>query len=146
MDTTVVSNYKGLKMVHINVRSLYKKIAEIEILYNKFDIIMCSETWLDSRYTDAMINILGFQAYRLDRCSADPILLQNGDVPKRGGGVIVYIKCKWAKYVRKFEFGTVVTPDQEIISLILNKTGVRHMLISCVYRPPTGDIDKLVLF
>ena len=48
-------------MVHINVRSLYTKLSEIEFLYNKFDIIMCSETWLDSRYTDAMINILGFQ-------------------------------------------------------------------------------------
>ena len=133
-------------MVHINVRSLYKKIEEISILYSKFDLILCSETWLDKRYTDAMINISGYQIFRLDRCNADPMFIQNGEVPKRGGGVIVYVKSKWAKFIRIFNPGTVITRDYEIITLLLDKPGMKHMSISCVYRPPMGIVDSIIVF
>ena len=115
-------------MMHVNIRSSYKKLDEIELLYSKFDFIMCSETWLDDRYTDNMINISGFQVYRLDRCKADPMLIRNGDIPKRGGGVIIYAKCALAKYITLYTPGTIITKDYEIICLLFNKPGMKHML------------------
>ena len=146
MDPTDVYVLKGMKIVHVNIRSLYKKLPELSSLYANFDFIMCSETWLDRRFTDAMINIEGFTAYRCDRCEADPFLLINREIPRRGGGVIIYAKNKWTKYLRVYDQGTRVTKDFEIISVLLNKPGMKHMLLSCVYKPPTGDIDNFIIF
>ena len=55
----ILSNVKGLKFIHMNARSLYGKLDEIELLYSNFDFICCSETWLDDRYSDVLISING---------------------------------------------------------------------------------------
>ena len=44
MNTTLASDLKGFKLLHVNIRSLYKKLEKVQLLYNKFDIIMCSES------------------------------------------------------------------------------------------------------
>ena len=144
MNTSDVALLKGLKFVHLNVRSLYKKIPEITYLYKDFDFILCSETWLDNRYTDSMIEIPEFVPFRLDRCNADPILLNEGLVPGRGGGVIIYVKNKWAKFLKIYKMGTKITVDYEIVTVLLDKPGLKHMMISCVYKPPTGNIESLI--
>ena len=111
------------------------KLYEIEMLYNKFDLIMCSETWLDGRYTDGMIYISGFQAYRFDRCKANPEFIQNRSIPKRGGGVIIYVKCTLSKYIKLYNPGTIISKDYEIISLLLDKPGIkdRHQWWRCEF-------------
>ena len=53
----MVISDKGVLFVHLNVRSIFRKLRQIEVLYNKFDFIFCTETWLDNRYSDAMVNI-----------------------------------------------------------------------------------------
>ena len=93
-----------------------------------------------------MINIAGFRAYRFDWCNANPDLIRNGDVPKRGGGVIVYVKCALAKYIKVYDPGTIISKDYEVLSLLFDKPGMKHMLFSCIYRPPTGNIENLVTF
>ena len=50
-----------------------------------------------------MINIPNFVPFRLDRCEADPVLIANGKIPRRGGGV------KWAPYVKVYKNGTAIT-------------------------------------
>ena len=72
---------KGVKIGHLNTRSLLKKIDEIKILIhqNSFDILAISETWLSDKIPNELVNIPGFNVYRKDR-------------PSHGGGVLIYIK------------------------------------------------------
>ena len=62
-----ISNVKGVKFIHMNTRSLYRKIDELRLLYHDYDFICCSETWLDDRYNDAILHIDGMRIFRLDR-------------------------------------------------------------------------------
>ena len=48
---------KGISFVHVNVRSLFRKVTQLELLYGDNDFLFCSETWLDNRYTDNMVKI-----------------------------------------------------------------------------------------
>ena len=61
-------------------------------LYKDADFLLFSETWLDTRYTDGMISIPNYVSFRLARCKADSILINEGKVPNRVGGVIIYVK------------------------------------------------------
>ena len=140
MNTNDASKLKGLKFVHVNVRSLYKKLPEIAYLYKDIDFILCSETWLDERYTNNMIDIPGYVILRIDRCEAAPTL----QVPARGGGVIIYAKKNWAKYIKISNVDTIITRDYEILTIILDKPGMKHMMISCIYKPPTGNVENLI--
>ena len=119
----------GFNFVHINCRSLYRKLDQISHLYSGYDIICCTETWLDDCHTSAMLNILNMVMYRLDRKY------------KRGGGVCIYVSMKWAKYVKQLDLFTFILPDLEAITISITKPTHRNMLISCVYRPPDGKSD-----
>ena len=46
----------GLKLVHINCRSLLKKVDEIILHFKHCDIVCCSETWLKPELSGALIN------------------------------------------------------------------------------------------
>ena len=58
---------KGLKFFHANVRSLIRKVPQLEILYNKVDFLCCSETWLDNRTDNRLIYISGMVCWRNDK-------------------------------------------------------------------------------
>ena len=76
---------RGLKIAHLNIRSLRQKIDSIRLegLDNKtIDILSLSETWLDDTIQDTEISLPGFVCTRRDRI---------GD--KTGyGGVAVYVR------------------------------------------------------
>ena len=42
-----MSNVRGVKFIHMNTRSLFRRIDKIRLLYTDFDLICCSETWLN---------------------------------------------------------------------------------------------------
>ena len=100
MNRIEIGKKKGISIVHLNARSLYKNLPEISILYPDNDFLLFSETWFDSRYTDGMITIPNYVSYRLDRCEADPRLIREGKIPNRGGGVIIYARKKCAPFLR----------------------------------------------
>ena len=61
---------KGVKIGHLNIRSLLKKIDEINILIhqNSFDILAISETWLSDKIPNELVNIPGLMYIeRIDR-------------------------------------------------------------------------------
>ena len=74
------SRAKGLKIVHLNIRSLLPKIEQIRTLLSqyKIDIMTISETWLNSYIDDKLIAILGYTLLRQDR---------QGEEAKTRGGV-----------------------------------------------------------
>ena len=72
---------KGLLFLHLNIRSLLPKLAEVKRLLNQSgaSVLGLSESWLDESVTDGEVNIDGYTVIRRDR-------------NRNGGGVIVYIK------------------------------------------------------
>ena len=78
---TVVKGFKLL--VHVNTRSLYPKLHEIEFNFNNFDVICILESWLTSSIPDSVIQISGYNCIRQDRSSI---------INKRGGGLCIYLK------------------------------------------------------
>ena len=139
---TTLSNVKGLKFIHMNTRSLYRKIDEIELLYSNFDFICCSETWLDDRYSDSIVSINGMKIFRLDRPTA-----KRGHYRfNNGGGVCVYVGDKWTSYCTIYSPGTRSTPDFEILSLKIVKPNFKIFFVISVYKPPKGDPVKCIKF
>ena len=84
--------------------------------------------------------------FRNDRCNAEMYLFDQGRIPKRGGGVAIYVKNCWVPYVSLFKEGTKITENFEVISLIVDKPSFRKLLICATYKPPTGKIDKCLQF
>lgn len=59
---------KGLKIVHINARSLLQHFDEFSHVFLdcRFDIVVFTETWLHSNCTDSLLHVNGYKLYRLD--------------------------------------------------------------------------------
>ena len=56
---TLFRSKKGLKLVHINCRSLHSMLPQLCLQFKHYDIICCSETWLSSEYTGSLFDFLG---------------------------------------------------------------------------------------
>ena len=120
-----------LKLSHVNCRSLYKKIAQVNLLFKDADILCCSETWLCPSTSDSIVTISGKTLLRCDRIT-------------RGGGIYIYVNAKLAPYCKIDTKSTYSSLDLEIISIDLTKPCLKYMKIVCVYGPPRGDVRKCV--
>ena len=58
-NSTALKAKKGFEIVglHMNVRSLFVKIAEIGAVLNYFDVIVITETWLTDSIPDSAVSI-----------------------------------------------------------------------------------------
>ena len=72
---------KGLKLAHLNVRSLINKVDKLRLLLDNsdIDVFSVSETWLTPHLQTDLVTLQGFQAHRLDKGPKGK---------KRGGGLI----------------------------------------------------------
>ena len=91
-----------------------------------------------SELTNALLYFPGMNIFRLDRNSG------NGKV--RGGGVCIFVSEKLAPFAEIESTTTETGKDFEILTVKVTKPNVRHLLISCVYKPPTGKTDMLIDF
>ena len=75
----------ALKIAHINVRSLRKKVEQLKVVVKKYsiDILCISESWLQDTITDGDVAIEDFSIVRRDRRNR----IRGG-----GGGVAIYVK------------------------------------------------------
>ena len=73
-------NQHGLKITHLNVRSLSQHWDEFQILIqdNPFDVMCLTETWLKPSMTDSELHLDGYNLIRNDRTE------------KGGGGTAIY--------------------------------------------------------
>ena len=110
---------------------MYNKLSQVILLFAKFDIICCSETWLSESFSDAFIQFPGKRVFRSDR---------NG----RGGGVCIYIDSKIAPFCDIAKATTFSNRNLEIVSINIRKPGMKHMFICTVYRPPRGNVKIAV--
>ena len=133
---------KGLKLISLNVRSLYPHIDECYARFKDFDIICLSETWLNKSVTDEMITLTGFDLFRLDRESG-AILSKTGK-PKRGGGLTIYVKKDLGNFTKILSEASSVSHDLEQLWIVIDKPNVSTKIIANVYRPPIGNLSECI--
>ena len=80
---------KDIKIMHLNINSLFLKIDEIHAILDtkEFDMVFLNETKLDSFIPNTKVCHQGYNIQRRDRDCSDSIGLG-----KKGGGLIVYTK------------------------------------------------------
>ena len=121
---------RGLKVCHLNARSLLPKIDTLRLLINKnpFDVIAISETWLKPTVTNAEINITNYSITRQDRTD------------KTGGGTAIYVRNGIPYRPRTdLQKNGIETCWIEII-----RPNTKSLFISSVYRPPDANVDNFI--
>lgn len=120
---------RNLRILNINFQSAMKKGKHLEAIIDSCDpdIIIGTETWLNSRVKSAEIipNFLGYDVHRRDR-------------PDSHGGVLIAAK-------KDLELQKVEKSDKvELISGTIKATGRKKMIIAAFYRPPNRtDVEYL---
>ena len=127
-----VKKLKGLKIAHLNIRSLYNKLDEITFILCKseIDILCISESWLDNSITDNEINIPGYIIERRDR-------------NRQGGGVLMYIR-ETVKYDLRRDISEVSPAVENIwieVKCTQSNFNKKSILVACFYRPPSSKVD-----
>ena len=136
-----LNSSKGFKMVHLNVRSLLKKMDQIRLITNgsEVDVITISETWLRPHLDSSLVSLDGYQEFRQDR-------KLNSNNKKRGGGLISYVNSKHASSCEPLEDLDTVGEHIEAQWLYLHRQHCKNMVICNVYRPPNGDLKKAIAY
>ncbi len=121
---------RGLKVSHLNVRSLFPKIDLVRMFISKnpFDVFTLSETWLKPTVTNAEINIPNYLITRQDRKD------------KAGGGTAIYIK-EGLPYRTRDDLcsGSIETCWIEII-----RPRTKSMFVCSAYRPPEFPLKDFI--
>ena len=129
---------KGLKIVSLNVHSLYPHLDELYIHFKDFDILCFCETWLNSSYTDQLISMQGFEIFRLDREKGN--VKNKMNKPKRGGGIIMYVKKGLSECTTILENESSISENLEQLWIRIEKPNVKTKIIANIYRPPNGKL------
>ena len=133
---------RGLKIYHVNTRSIYNKITLLQTMYADVDILCCSETWLDNRVSDRLVYLNDKTIFRCDR--HDNVNDYNKKVA--GGGVCIYVGTPYSHFAEKIDEESKITSDFEILTIIISKPNFRKIVVICVYKPPTGKINECIKF
>lgn len=82
---------RGLHFVHLNARSVFKKLSEVRIIARETNpaVLSITESWLDESHSSESISIQGYNSIRRDRIS-------------HAGGVLMYVRSDLAYNHRKY--------------------------------------------
>ena len=129
----------GLKVVHLNVRSLISKMDQLRMDLPKsgIDIFSLSETWLGSQTEDRLTSMPYYNFIRLDRETKRP----NGDV-KQGGGLGIYYKQDLHVDFTSLSHLNRSNCDIEMQWVIVIRPNTRNIILVNVYRPPDGCANE----
>ena len=120
---------KGLRLFHLNIRSLRYKMDELRLFcdQHKPHVLVISETWLDDSFVNEEVSLQGYK------------LMRRGDRDCVGGGVAVYV-TEHLNYNR-LKDPRDLSPDIDVESiwfeLSLPKT--KKILIGAIYKPPDSN-------
>ena len=132
-DLLDVLKTRGLKIAHLNIRSLPKKIDELRLFLRRcrdIGILPLNETWLNDQLPSDEVAIPGFNLFRRDRSSS-----------RNGGGVAIYISDK-IPAVRRCHLEDMVL-ENLWLELLFPKS--KRILLGTCYRPP-DDSQFLEIF
>ena len=110
---------------NLNINSIPEKFDQLKVLISKnLDILVITETKLDSTFPVTQFLIEGYKSYRLDR-------------NRHGGGILVYVR----EDIPSKELSKHTQPsDIEGIFLEINLRKTRWLLFAC-YHPPSQSDD-----
>ena len=122
LPTSVIAKSKGLRIVHLNCRSIPKYLDELRILITSSDahVVSFNETRLCPSISDSEVTIPGYSLIRSDR-------------DRDGGGVLLAIKNNVTFY--KLGDGSKFGIEATTAKLSL---GSKNLTISTIYRPPSA--------
>ena len=129
-DTAEIPKLRGLKIAHLNVRSILNKMDDVRSLaHNKrFDIFTFSETWLNPSIKDFEVHIPGYTLVRQDRTG------------KRGGGTAIYVRNGIPyKHRQDLSAENIKSSWVEV-----NRLKCKKLFVGCVYRPPNACSDTFI--
>ena len=111
-----------------NIRSLFEKLKYVNnlIILENIDIFFLTETWLNSRITDSMINLTNYEIKRSDRLN------------KMGGGVAIYFKNSLNIHELTKPIVSTSFSNFEFISVKL-VTADTSLIFLCFYIPPNSS-------
>ena len=138
-DFDELGRLKGIKIVHLNIRSIWKKIDQLRLLLqnSKIDIITISETWLSEKMNSSLLQIEGYQLFRHDRCYLT-------SSKKTGGGLITYVRDSKFVHVEVLSEACISNDNLEIQWLRIKNTNSKNILLGNMYRPPTGKVQLAI--
>ena len=138
-DIEALSKVKGFKLVHLNVRSLVKKIDQVRILLGEanLDVITLSETWLSEAVHSNTVELDSYILYRQDRH-----FKRVGK--KRGGGLLTFIHSKYAAECEQLTELSCATKDIEAQWSAIHRPHCKSVWICNLYRPPKGNLETAV--
>ena len=142
-DIDSLNLLKGFKVVHLNVRSLLKKVDQIRLLLQDvtLDAFTISETWLKPHLDTNLIDLEGYKAFRLDRT----YLAKKGSKGKKGksgGGLVTYISNKHTSSCELLDELDISNEHIEAQWLYIHRPHCKNVAICNLYRPPQGDLKK----
>ena len=124
---------RGLKIGHMNCRSMFYKQIDIQPLLNNLNICCLGETWLHELYSDNMVLWEGKQFYRQDRIS-DTV----------GGGLITYLDNKIFPYSELVTEASLQNGDIECLTIRINQEKHKRLVVMNLYRPPKGSPEGFI--
>lgn len=120
-----IKSKNGLKIAHLNIWSLRRKIDQVTVLLHDrpFDMFALSETYLTCNVDDSELSVDGYTFYRRDRGS-------------RGGGVALYVANDLTH-----ELCTTINDHVNIEAMWVKVNVPYHkpIFVCTVYRPPSAD-------
>jgi len=117
-----IASNNGLKIAHLNINGLFKKIDHVRILIcnTKLDVLAISESKLNKDISDAEISIPNFKLFRIDRdCHGD--------------GVVIY--CK--ENVSSFDCPKLCSKEFESLWVKIKLKKIKPIHICVSYRSPS---------
>ena len=131
-----VAGERGLKLMHLNSRSFFRKRHQFFRLFSDFDFVSISESWLHEGYNECLLQWPGKTMFRLDR----PSTLGK----KTGGGIVCYVSDHLASHCTVVPTLSKTTKDIESLALSYKREGCKSMMVITLYRPPSGNVGNFL--
>ena len=144
-DIDEIRNLKGLHLAHLNVRSLANKWDNVKanFMNSGIHILTFSETWFHKQLPNNMFHLSNdYTLLRLDRDWND--INNPNSPPKKGGGVCSFIRNNLDFSENTHSFLNMSSKDIEMQWLSISQKTNKTILIANCYRPPQGNIDRLI--
>ncbi len=130
----LLKSKRDLKIAHLNIWSLRRKVDQLRILLNDnpFDIVGLSETYLTAKTDDSELHVDGYTLYRKDRGS-------------RGGGVALYVSNELPHEICTDINNSI---DIEALWVKVKRPYSKSVYVCSLYRPPSADheyFEKMLL-
>ena len=130
-----IGKEKGIKLVHLNIRSLLNEIDQLRIVVqgSGLDIITLSETWMQGHLCSQLVDISGYSMIRQDR-DFDKV------GKKRGGGLVTYIHSTKFPEFRSLDKLSTSSKNVEAQWLEICRPNCKNIVICNMYRPPNANL------